>query len=469
MVEETATADECYFSSLMPGRAIVDLGATRTIVGEKVWQGWLEYAQDLPVQITQVSRDFKFGGGEMLRSSYDITFPMQVCGQDLSVTASMVPDKTPFLLARPMLEEWKVQQDYTKGNLKIKDSDWSQPERDQKGHYIVHLLKFPSEALGIEEVLAIPEDVIAQWPVQEETWCIEPSTEAEATGELPLVEFEIEDDTMIEEAMKAVETDRSMIFFEVYVDEGQLSQKLLDKYADVSVANFSLPEWDFKKNHVRKEFLQLMREERPLHVWLAPPCTKWSVMQNLNALTEEGKDKLNEARNEEEDSHLVFVAQVFEVGEEIDSGVSYEHPRGAKSWETKTRKGLKERQVMDAECDRCRTGLVCRDSNGRVLGKMKKPIRIRTSNPFVHEALHLQCQCRNGEHGRMEGRSKDLKRMQNYENGFTDRATEAIHKDMIKRWQTRETLKIFMADELDEMEIEEEQKKERKEMMKTRR
>ena len=124
---------------------------------------------------------------------------------------------------------------------------------------------------------------------------------------------------------------------------------------------------------------------------------------------------------------------------------------------------------MDAECDRCRTGLVCRDSNGRVLGKGKKPTRIRTSSPFVHEALHLQCQCRNGEHGRMEGRSKDLKRMQNYENGFTDRATEAIHKDMIKRWQTRETLKIFMADELDEMEIEEEQKKERKEMMKTRR
>ena len=434
MVEEIAIVDECYFSSLLPDRMIVDSDATRTIVGEKVWQGWLEHAQDLPVQITQVSRDFKFGGGEMLRSSYNITLPVQVCGQDLSITASVVPGKTPFLLARPMLEEWKVQQDYAKGNLKIKDSDWFESERGQKGHYIVNLLKFPSEALGVEEVLAIPEDVIVQWPLQEEIWCIEPSIEAEATGELPLVEFEIEDDTMIEEAMKGVETDRSITFFEVYVDEGQLSQKLLDKYADVSVAKFSLPEWDFKKNHGngRKE-VQLMKEERPLHVWLAPPCTKWSVMQNLNALTEEGKEKLSETRNEEEDFHLVFVARVFEVGEEIDSGVSCEHLRGAKSWETETRKGLKERQVMDAECDRCRTGLVCRDSNGRVLGKGKKPTRIRTSSPFVHEALHLQCQCRNGEHGRMEGRSKDLQRMQNYENGFTDRAAEAIHKDMIKR------------------------------------
>ena len=473
MVEETATVDECYFSSLLPGRAIVDSGATRTIVGEKVWQGWLEHAQDLPVQVTQVSRDFKFGGGETLRSSYDITFPVQVRGQDLSVTASVVPGKTPFLLARPTLEEWKVQQDYAKGSLKIKDSDWFQPERGQKGHYIVNLLQLSSEALGVEEVLAIPEDVVVQWPVQDDTWYIEPSTEAEATGELPLVEFEIEDDTMIEEAMKAVETDRCMTFFEVYVDEGQLSQKLLNKYADVSVANFSLPEWDFKKSHVRKEFLKLMRKERPLHVWLAPPCTKWSVMQNLNALTEEGKEKLMKDRSEEEESHLVFVTQVFEVGKEIDAGVSCEHPRGAKSWETETMQKLKERSVMDAECDRCRTGLVCRDSGGNVLGKVKKPTRIRTSSPFVYEALHLQCKCHNGEHVRMEGRSTALKRMQNYEGGFTERAADAIHQDMLKRWQAQETLKIFMADELDEMEIEEEQKKEikgneeDKEMMKT--
>ena len=73
----------------------------------------------------------------------------------------------------------------------------------------------------------------------------------------------------------------------------------------------------------------------------------------MNAITEEEKQKLEEVRKDEEKTHLSFVSQVFEVGEEIDSGVSFEHPRWAKSWETKTMKDLEEKNVQDAECDRC--------------------------------------------------------------------------------------------------------------------
>ena len=473
MVEESGSVEECYFSALQPGRAIVDSGATRTIVGEKVWKDWLDHARGLPVQVTQIARDFKFGGGETLRSNYDITFPARVCGQDLEVTASVVPGQTPFLLARPTLEDWKVQQDYEKGSLKIKDSEWFKPERGKKGHYIVNLLEFENETLGVEEVLAIPEDVTTAWPVEDDVWYIEPSMDKEVTGDLQFVELEIEEESMIEEAMKAVEQDRMMTFFEVYVDEGQLSKTLLSKHEDVCVANFSLPEWDFTKSHVRKEFLQLMKLERPRHVWMAPPCTKWSSMQNLNATTEEEKQKLEEVRKDEEKTHLSFVSQVFEVGEEIDSGVSFEHPRWAKSWETKTMKDLEKKNIQDAECDRCRTGLILRDQRGQVLGKVKKPTRIRTNSPSVHEALHLKCQCKAGEHVKMEGRSKELKQMQNYESGFTEKAADAIYQDMVRRWRNEETLKIFMMDEMDEMEIEESKNEEKvvsqsdKEMMKT--
>ena len=116
---------------------------------------------------------------------------------------------------------------------------------------------------------------------------------------------------------------------------------------------------------------------------------------------------------------------------EIDSGVSFEHPRWAKSWETKTMKDLEEKNVQDAECDRCRTGLILRDQRGQVLGKVKKPTRIRTNSPSVHEALHLKCQCKAGEHVKMEGRSKELKRMQNYESGFTEKAADAIYNCLL--------------------------------------
>ena len=124
-------------------------------------------------------------------------------------------------------------------------------------------------------------------------------------------------------------------------------------------------------------------------------------------------------------------------------------------------KDLEEKNVQDAECDRCRTGLILRDQRGQVLGKVKKPTRIRTNSPSVHEALHLKCQCKAGEHVKMEGRSKELKRMQNYESGFTEKAADAIYQDMVRRWRNEETLKIFMMDEMDEMEIEESKNEEK--------
>ena len=108
------------------------------------------------------------------------------------------------------------------------------------------------------------------------------------------------------------------------------------------------------------------------------------------------------------------------------------------------------------------------NQKGKLIGKVKKPTRVRTSSPFVHEALHLKCQCQVGEHVRMEGRSKDLKKMQNYESGFTKIASEAIYKDMVNRWRNAEVLKIFMMHELDEMEINRTRKKTKASMKVTR-
>lgn len=91
------------------GKAIVDSGATRTIVGESNWHRWLEsYDEKMAKPITSrpVKRSFKFGGGEMLQSLYEVDFTAVTHGQKLPVTVSVVPGNTPFLLARPTLEEW---------------------------------------------------------------------------------------------------------------------------------------------------------------------------------------------------------------------------------------------------------------------------------------------------------------------------------------------------------------------------
>ena len=100
--------EQCFFATTEAGKAIVDSGATRTIVGEENWHLWLEkYGSDQtdPVVSRQVTRQFKFGGGETLQSSYEVSFTAVIHGQILPVVASVVPGSTPFLLARPTLEE----------------------------------------------------------------------------------------------------------------------------------------------------------------------------------------------------------------------------------------------------------------------------------------------------------------------------------------------------------------------------
>ena len=53
-------------------------------------------------------------------------------------------------------------------------------------------------------------------------------------------------------------------------------------------------------------------------------------------------------------------------------------------------------------------------------------------------------------HVAMEGKSAQLKQMQNYELGFVRKASEAIVEDMEKRWKQREIAKIYMAEEVEE-------------------
>ena len=162
---------------------------------------------------------------------------------------------------------------------------------------------------------------------------------------------------------------------------------MVDHYPDVDVANFSLPEWDFKDKQVRERFLELMEEEKPHFTWLAPPCTLWSPMQNLNAITEDDKLRLQELRDDEERTH------VHDKSAGIYAGDGIENPDRAKSCQG----------YYDSVCDRCQTGLACY-KHGIFQGLVKKSTRIRTNCKDLAEALNLSCQCGQGQHVQMIGK-----------------------------------------------------------------
>ena len=93
-------AEEVYFNEVAPGHAIVDSGATRTVVGDRVWEQWLQLlgraGRQNEVEVRKQVRDFRFGDGSTLRSSLEVTFPVVVSGLAKRVTASIIPGCYPY-------------------------------------------------------------------------------------------------------------------------------------------------------------------------------------------------------------------------------------------------------------------------------------------------------------------------------------------------------------------------------------
>ena len=409
--------EECLFSNLETGKAIVDSGASRTIVGEDVWKKWMEQMREIDVKeigYDNVTRDFRFGDGNVVRSNYEVNFPAFVKGQKLNLTAAVVPGGTPFLVARPTLEEWKVKQDFENSKLKVMNSDWFEPERDKKKHYVLNLMdytnideevnmqyeekKFKVGVLNDEceidfvDVLEKDDDMIMVAEDVQDGWTISPHIDFEGmvdSSDNCQVDVETNDALELSEvAVGKSFASRGLLFWEVYVDRGNISQHMVDKYPDVNVANFSLPEWDFTKAHVRKRFLELIYEEKPHFIWLAPPCTLWSPMQNLNAITDEEKMNLQALRDDEEKNHLQLCSDVHSAANDIYAGDGIENPDRAKSWSTSTWESMKD--YYDVVCDRCRTGLSFY-KDGMVQGLVKKSTRIRTNSSELAEAMDLPC------------------------------------------------------------------------------
>ena len=155
----------------------------------------------------------------------------------------------------------------------------------------------------------------------QDSWTIEPNIDKESmleTSQHCTVDVDVNDALELSEvAVGKSFASRGLLFWEVYVDPGNICEHMVNHYSDVEVANFSLPDWDFKNAEIRKRFLELMEVEKPHFMWLAPPCTLWSPMQNLNAITEADKQRLQELRDEEESAHLQLCKDVHNKSYDI--------------------------------------------------------------------------------------------------------------------------------------------------------
>ena len=69
--------------------------------------------------------------------------------------------------------------------------------------------------------------------------------------------------------------------------------------------------WDFEVAATRRAFLELQDAECPDFIWYAPPCKKWSTLQNLNLHTLEQIEALEAERDFLEATHLTMCKKSF--------------------------------------------------------------------------------------------------------------------------------------------------------------
>ena len=259
-----------YFNDVGPGYAILDSGATRSVIGEQAWQKWLELLSRCGAEVSakKVVRDFRFGDGSTVRSTIEVSFPAMVYGHLRNITASLIRN-TPLLLARPVLEEWQMIQDFSSGKIRLFGEEiWRAPARTQNGHFLLQLLE---DTVSHKVKNDADDDVYVETPLD-----LEPKDE-EGTPDRENNEVKSEylDEAEIakaiasaEEAVYYSQSSKKKMFWELFVDQGNLSKEVA-KYPGMECSTFTLPEWDFERPATQCGFLDLMRKLRPSHLWLA--------------------------------------------------------------------------------------------------------------------------------------------------------------------------------------------------------
>ena len=339
------------------------------------------------VDTVSEARDFRFGDGAILRSQNSVVIPCCVAKQWTKLKIHILTGTTPLLLARPDLGKWNVEVNYGEQTIKVNGKP-VKPSRTSNGHYMINLfddLQYVMNVTMLED--EDPEQVAYVGSV--------------LTDDVSDLEMNVEvdmHDQMIEDVVQLVcsrnkPTERKMKFWEVYVDEGNLSAFMNRVEARV----FSLPEWNFEHRAEQLRFLDEMDKEKPLHIMVAFECRLWSPMQNMNYRTDERKLQLAEMRAAEERTHLRFYDNIHKKGKAIGCDVTLEQPAEAMSWKTTTLESM--RGYYETVLDRCRTGLKIDPKDNLFV---KKPTRFRSTTRIVAEAMNKACQCP-GPHKQITG------------------------------------------------------------------
>ena len=368
---------------------------------------------------------------------------MFIGGRRIDVLTYVIRGEAPILMGRPILEELGLTVDYGSKTMRWPDRDWESIEIGKRGEHLLQLGKdikdcrdqepamiltpkdfseHVSGELTIGELLSEEDEVCAteevddtpSSPAEPKPEPITPSVgtvQAEqGQDQLPTkrlrshklrkmimhAEKELKNTESILAVSKTLQKDTkpTMKVWEVFAGQGRTSA-CLQNFSHVELKTFSLMGgWDFLDPSNRRLFLSLVRDEKPDEILMAPMCTLWSPLQELNAAQSEVyRANLIRERKVNHDTILMMCATAYLEQQRNGRHATIEHPWNSRAWSTKAFKSI-EPGSFDCYVDQCMYGLMLPTDQGDDI-HARKPTCFRTTKESL--AIHLRREC-DGSH-----------------------------------------------------------------------
>ncbi|CAE7831349.1 unnamed protein product, partial [Symbiodinium microadriaticum] len=327
---------------------------------------------------TQTNKSFLFGGDHRCLADWSVHLPVWIGGTKGRIQCFLVEGAMPILIGRPLLKALKVEVDYDTDMVSVLGEPSTSVLKGPKGEHLLALDDGMNEdtlhvdydfdyvtddcvedfladgvllSLGdylkqtgrvgpvftMDEIM-MEEDEPAINMLDDNARELRENSKLAPAVECPVpvtlwksIIFGINRsknslNRHLEAAYRASD-ENCALFWEVYSGSGNLSAAM--RQYGFQTRTFDLPEWNFEDASHRRSFFDLLEKEMPHIVWLAPPCTKWSPLQNLTRRTQEDLDVLQATRDYEHHTHLLFVRRVFLRMAQLGIAV-IEHPLNSK-------------------------------------------------------------------------------------------------------------------------------------------
>ena len=122
------------------------------------------YIETLPdnvvcnLKVEDSETNFRFGDGQLFKSSKQVTLPASIANMDVSITTDVVDCDLPLLLSKDAMKTAKVKLDFVNDKVNIlgKNVDLS---FTSSGHYTIALNDSKLNIVGIAEVLVAMDNI----------------------------------------------------------------------------------------------------------------------------------------------------------------------------------------------------------------------------------------------------------------------------------------------------------------------